>query len=406
MWYNGGMKKPAEPVVLLFRSSLFELSADLMNGVYDYARAHAWHVQMIEHGPALADQWHRSVEHSDDVVRQSLEFWKPSGCLVELECGSVNYSTDMFAAVPTVYLDRSPKEDGGKSLCVYSDAASIVRCVAKELLAFGWRNAAFVPCAEPWRIWCREREQAFVSVMRGQGCDVHVFAPRSDGTNEQLFLSELEQWLRELPLPCALFAANDLIGRQVLAMVKKAGIDVPSRLAVVAVDNEPRICEHTVPTLSSVRQDLYSAGYRAAELLDERMRHPRKRLASRPFGAVEIVRRASSSRCGGNDVRVLTALEYIRLNACRGISSADVAAQFDCSRRFLDRTFGRSVGHSILHEIQKAQVEGVKVVLRKEKALKQDALAERCGFSSPEDMRRVFKKIEGVTIGKWLDASS
>ena len=28
--------------------------------------------------------------------------------------------------------------------------------------------------------------------------------------------------------------------------------------------------------------------------------------------------------------------------------------------------------------------------------------ADRCGFASPEDMRRVFKKVEGRTIGKYI----
>ena len=30
--------------------------------------------------------------------------------------------------------------------------------------------------------------------------------------------------------------------------------------------------------------------------------------------------------------------------------------------------------------------------------------ADRCGFASPEDMRRVFKKVEGRTIGKYIDS--
>ena len=394
------MKK--EKVVLLFRSSLFELSGEMMNGVYEYASAHGWHVQMVEHGSALSDQWHKPIAHSNDVVRQAIGFWKPDGCLVELECGSVGYPVEAFDAIPAVFLDRSPKEDGGSRLCVYSDSVAIAECAAKELLRFGRANAAFVPCAEPDRTWCVERERAFVSIMRQHGCDVRVFSPNVDRANENDFFDALGCWIADLPQPCVLFAANDLIGRQVLAMARKMGVDVPGRMAVVAVDNEIRICEHTIPTLSSIRQDLHAAGLLAAKLLDERMRYPRKRLKSIGFGAAELVRRASSSRCETNNVHVLKALEYIRLHACEGISSADVAAQFACSRQFLDRIFRKCVGRSILNEIQRVQVEQVKLILRKEKNLKQDVIASRCGFSSPEDLRRVFKKVAGCTIGQHL----
>lgn len=391
------MKK--EKVVLLFRSSLFELSEDMTNGIYDYARRCGWHVQMVEHGAARADSGSSNAVNPGALVRQAFDFWKPSGCIVEMGCEVVRYSTDMFRSVPTVFLDRSPRADEGSYLCVYSDSESIVRCAAKELLAFGRTSAAFVPSIEPGRVWSEERERAFVSLMRSHGCEVSVYVPGRGAIADRAFLDGLGKWLTSLPLPCVLFAANDLAGRQVLSVAKQNGIDVPQQLAVVAVDNERRICEHTVPTLSSIRQDMFAAGYRAAHLLDERLKHPRKRLENVRFGVAELVRRASSSRCDQFDTRVLAALEYIRLHAGEGISSADVAAQFSCSRRYLDRIFGQSVGRSILDEIQRVKVDAVKNLLKKERSLKQNVIADRCGFASPEDMRRVFKKVEGRTIG-------
>ena len=394
------MKK--DLTILLFRSSLFELSEDMTNGIYDYARGRDWHVQMVEHGAARTDGGVPAVADPGALVRQAFDFWKPSGCIVEMGCDSVKYSTDMFQPVPTVFLDRSPREDEGSYLCVYSDSESIVRCAAKELLAFGRKSAAFVPRISSRHVWSEERKRGFVALMRSHGCEVRVYAPKRVSSDDHVFLDGLGKWLSSLPLPCVLFAANDLVGRQVLSVARQNGIDVPRQLAVVAVDNERRICEHTVPTLSSIRQDMFAAGYQAARLLDERLKHPRKKLESVRFGAAELVRRASSSRCDQFDTRVLAALEYIRLHACEGISSADVAAQFSCSRRYLDRIFGPSVGRSILDEILRVKVEAVKNLLKKERTLKQAALADRCGFASPEDMRRVFKKVEGRTIGKYI----
>ena len=400
------MKTTRSPIVLLFKSSLFELSNDMMNGVYDYARQHGWQMQLIEHGAAFMDTWENAPQKSPaDVVRQSLAFWHPVGCLVELGTGSVAYLPQMFDGLPTVFLDISPRDIGADRLCVYSDSEAVVRCAAKELLSFGWRNAAVVPSVHRRRTWSVEREQMFVSVMRENGLRLSTFScpPHSD-SDEQSYLDALREWLSNLPLPCALFAVNDLIGRKVLSMAKNAGIDVPRELAVVAVDDDVKICEHTVPTLSSVRQDMRLAGTLAAKLLDERLTHPRRRLESVRFGPVGLVRRASSSHVDCCDRRVLAALEYIRVHAVEGITSADVAAQFDCSRRFLDRVFARVTGRTLLAEIQRVQVEAVRQVLRQSPAMKQYALADACGFASPEDLRRVFKKVSGQTIGAWLKA--
>lgn len=399
------MKTTRSPIVLLFKSSLFELSNDMMNGVYDYARQHGWQVQLIEHGAARRDTWEVTPSKSPaEVVRQALAFWHPVGCLVELGTEAIAYLPQMFDARTTVFLDISPKDMEGEWLCVSSDSEAVVRCAAKELLSFGWRHAAIVPSVHRRRTWSIEREEAFVSVMRQGGCDVSVFACPHAESGEQAYLDELKAWLVGLPRPCALFAVNDLIGRQVLAMAKSAGIDVPRELAVVAVDNDARICEHTVPTLSSVQQDMRAAGFLAAKLLDERLAHPRRRLESVRFGPVGLVRRASSSHVDCCDRRVLAALEYIRVHAVEGITSADVAAQFDCSRRFLDRVFARVTGRTLLAEIQRVQVEAVRQVLRQSPAMKQYALADACGFASPEDLRRVFKKVSGQTIGAWLKA--
>ena len=74
------MKK--DLTILLFRSSLFELSEDMTNGIYDYARGRDWHVQMVEHGAARTDGGVPAVADPGALVRQAFDSWKPSGCIV------------------------------------------------------------------------------------------------------------------------------------------------------------------------------------------------------------------------------------------------------------------------------------------------------------------------------------
>ena len=64
--------------------------------------------------------------------------------------------------------------------------------------------------------------------------------------------------------------------------VRRCGVVRADGLRVIGVDNDLQICEHTVPTLTSVLPDHEKAGFFAAELLADRLAHPKAREALRP----------------------------------------------------------------------------------------------------------------------------
>jgi LacI family transcriptional regulator len=113
------------------------------------------------------------------------------------------------------------------------------------------------------------------------------------------------RWLKKLPKPLAVFAANDARGRQVLNACLAADLPVPYEVAVLAVNNDVMICETSLPPLSSVAVDMERAGYVAAELLDQLMRKTVREQTCVMFEPQDVVARASTQRLQVNDRLVI-----------------------------------------------------------------------------------------------------
>jgi LacI family transcriptional regulator len=210
----------------------------------------------------------------------------------------------------------------------------------------------------------------------------------------------LAEWLKSLPRPCGIFAANDATAAEVCTMASSFGISIPDELAVIGVDDDPIICERTKPSLSSIRVDFEQGGYICAELLDRRIHDPHFTQASFTYGTVLVARRGSTRRMACMDRRVVKALEYIRKNACEGIGTTDVAAVMDVSRRMAEAIFRRKLNRSIHEEIVLARLERAKLLLCNPRH-DISSIAGLCGWSSESVLRKTFKERFGVSMREW-----
>ena len=319
----------------------------------------------------------------------------PSGCIVESENTQNPVMPEAFEKYPTVFLDRSPCSVGRKGSCVFGDVESIVDCAVQEFVSLGLEHYGFVSAPGAWG-WCCERRDVFEQRVRCFARSFSRFNP-DDGIESQTeFEKHIGNWLIKLPKPCGLLAANDAVGGVVLSAAKKYGISVPREIAVIGIDDDEQICENAVPTLSSVRQDFEMGGFLAAELLERLMADPKLSGLRAKFGAQRLVRRASSRRFHGMDVRTAGALEFIRLHACEGISPSDVVASMACSRRSADLRFHEMLGWSILDEIHAVRLAKAKDLLR-DPHRTLSAIPDLCGYASMDNFRRVFRRYFGVT---------
>ena len=81
----------------------------------------------------------------------------------------------------------------------------------------------------------------------------------------------LTDWLRSLPLPCGVFAVHDHRAQFRVEACAEAGLRIPEDIALIGMDNDEIICEHSVPTLSSVSGNSEQVGWEAMGLLDRMM---------------------------------------------------------------------------------------------------------------------------------------
>ena len=130
----------------------------------------------------------------------------------------------------------------------------------------GWHHPVY---------WAQDKIDAFRKTLALHGRSAQVFQPsareRDDITGLQ---RRLQKWILQLPRPCGVFGVNDLVCEIALSAATALEIAVPEDLAFVGADDDPLICETTIPSLTSVQPDFFQTGLVAAELLAERMEDP------------------------------------------------------------------------------------------------------------------------------------
>ena len=258
---------------------------------------------------------------------------------------------------------------------------------ARELGNLGLDNFAFA-ADHPMQPWAERRLFTYSSELAKRGRTANVY----DGY-------DLRIWLRSLPKPCGIFAANDLMAERIIATAKAEGLEVPYDLAVLGCDDDTRICEHAETSISSIRPDYAKGGMLAVQMLAEAM----DGLNAEPlqmFGDTGVIHRASTRVTTYRSPVVSDALEYIRINAISGISASDVISRMKGSRRSAENTFRAVTGHSILEEIQAERLNEVKRLLANP-LIKIGAIAIQSGYHSENFLTRLFKRKTGMTPSQW-----
>lgn len=372
---------------ILFFQYPWRLWRQRLAGIYRYAKASGWHVSVAEYG------------RNFDSVSGALDFWRPDGIIVEggyTECE--DFSQEAFCGVPAVFCDARASRMTHPYFGVMHDSSVTASFAAKELISLGRPNYAFVGNLQP-RDWSDQRRDVFAKAVAKAGGRFDVFET-PPVRNFALFRERLRGWLGTLPRPCSLLAANDATADLVLRLLRTIHVKVPDDVAVMGIDNDPLICENTVPTLTSLDSDFERSGYIAAEMLDSVMNKAVGRGEIRTFAAMHVVRRGSTRMMKRQDEAVLKALEFIREKVADGISPRDVVERIGGSRRRAECRFRDLVGRSIGEELLAVRLETAKKLLAAP-GLPIGLISARCGYSHDSTLRRVFKSATGMSLGEY-----
>ncbi|QEL15082.1 AraC family transcriptional regulator [Limnoglobus roseus] len=287
---------------------------------------------------------------------------------------------------------------------IRSDMHAIGRLGAAHLAERGYRQFAF--CGFSGEVWSAERLDGFRAALGG--AVVHEFHSPWRGPHAPVWdrdQGRLAAWLARLPKPVGLMACNDVRGQHVLNACKSASVAVPEQAAVVGVDDDQVLCELCSPQLSSVRPNAERIGYEAAELLEQLMAGVPLAPVDRRIEPLDVVTRLSSDSVGIDDPDVAAAVTLIRAEACSGLTVPRLIARLAVSRSQLERRFRAYLGRSPQAEIRATQIRRARQLLT-ESDLPLSAVAKMSGFSYPEYMSAVFRRLTGTTPGAYRKAET
>ena len=374
--------------VIFFVYSNKYICANRIAGARRYAERRGWNIQVVERN---------NVDRPLDI-KGIVDFWKPIGIIAECAGGFPELSRQTVGKIPLVYLDEDPEGDKGRALYVNSDNQQVGEVAAKELLSLDLPCYAFVGWRKP-RFWSELRRKAFQSAVQLHGKDCMVFECPPNATDAKR-VKMLGAWLKELPKPCGIFAVHDPVAEEVLQQAAVLGLSIPEDIAIIGVDDDPIICERTIPPLTSIGLDFEQGGFLCAQLLDARIRDPEVKSARQTFSVTTVTRRLSTRRFRQSDMRVTKAVAYIRRTACEGVTVPMVAAVMGLKRRMAEIVFRRETGHSIHDEIVDVRLERVESLLRNPRQ-EITAIAQLCGWKSSAALRAAFHAKHGKSPAEW-----
>ena len=349
--------------------------------------------------------------HSSKYLSRWFKDWNPDGIICQIY-------DDRLAKVyretgkPVVELFESRAQSEFPR--ILPDDVATGEMAARHFLERGFRHFAYFGAS--WMLWSRERETGFRGeiertfqarrnpeqtprlaagfTVTSYGSAGDSVAAAFDGPNQRC-AAAMAGWLRSLPRPLALFAANDLWGFELLQAAREIGLHVPEDVALLGVDDEELLCEIAHPPLSSIRIGAEQIGRVAVSLLDQLMRTKGKTAGVPRIPPIEVVTRQSTDVLAVEDSDVAAALRHIRQHAIEGLSVKELLEVVPVNRRTLERRFVSVLGHTPLEEIRRVRLERAKVLLQTDLPIYD--VARRCGFATPEYMATSFLQSTGTT---------
>lgn len=343
--------------------------------IAQFAQARAWALHVVV------------CSRSDErMAERMVKAWHPDGCLIY--CApphGIPLGLDGLHC-PCVFLN--PSENVRGRSCVRHDSVATGRLAAQELVRLGLDTFAFMGPNSPFS-WSADRLRGFSETLAAQGRTPAIYPGRS-----------LRSWLKHLPRPCGLFAANDALAEKAVATATSAGLSVPADLTILGVDDDTRVCENAEVSLSSIRPDFATCARLAVSALEDQMSNPSAPLHAFVYGDEGAVHRASTRLLRGHTPSLLDALEFIRRLALSGITPSDVLARMKGSRRSAETSFRAAVGHSILDEIHSVRLAEVKRLLANS-SLPIARITAQVGYTSQNFLARLFKRTFGLSMSEY-----
>lgn len=325
-----------------------------------------------------------------------LRGWKGDGIIAALNTPAENDCAGGLR-VPVVNISSTLAESSVPRVSI--DNRLIGELAADHLIKRGFQDFAYYGLKKV--AYSQLRREGFEDRLATAGyrCSTFLSTPtfRLHGVKWQEQHHALADWIRSLKTPAALFAVTDYRAMQALDACRQIGLLAPQqKIAVLGVDNEEVICQHMIPTLSSVARDDKREGYRAAAVLDQLMQG-KQELEEVLIPPLDVVERDSTGILAIHDDRVRKAIEYIFEFIEEPFDVNVLARHVEVSRRWLEYEFRNAVGESPYQYIRRQRLEHARRLLTTDRRAKIYEIARLTGFGSAKQFTVVFQQKYGMT---------
>jgi LacI family transcriptional regulator len=239
----------------LERGSKHAIVQEFLAAIYDFARQHGYEVLLMP------------VDSQNPGSKSYLQFareYNLTGIIASgISMDEKYYRELVNSRIPCVLIDIVT--DNIKVGCVTTDNYEASRDVVSYLHKMGHRNIAFLNGKEKASV-SMARYSGFVDKMRELGLGLSLDYVINGEYSEKIAYNEVKKFLPKHPEITAIYCASDLMAIGALNAARDMGIDVPGKLSVVGFDNIP-IAQYMTPALTTVGQDFYMMGRKAAQML-------------------------------------------------------------------------------------------------------------------------------------------
>ena len=369
-----------------------------IDGIRKFAREQGgWH--FFSSPPSM-----RGAGESALTIR-SMRGWKGDAVImISDEPDELRYARSL--RIPIVNLGGgAPKAHGVPRIMVNHFKSG--RMAADHLLARGLRNLAFFGWQDLW--YSEQRQLGFMRRISEAGAECQVLLRASRHEKNQNWahrIASLTRWLVSLPRPCGIFAVHDYRAQFLIEACQEAGLRVPEDIAVVGMDNNEAICDHLVPTLSSISRGSQRVGWEAATILDKMMRGEKPPIEDYFLDPDGVVARQSTAMQYCENPMVQKALDYMRDHLDKQFNVSTVAEHTATSKRTREMGFRNSLGTSPHSFLTKLRVQRAESLLQLPQKRSVEDIARECGFGTTATFYAAFRRMTGQSPANFRRDSS
>jgi len=379
--------KNERKIALLYPASV-PWFARLMGGVRQYVRENDLEWRLFSSPPAI----HGTAEST--LCVRSLEGWKRDGVILATS-DKRELQMARRMKIPMVNLAAGLADSHGIPR-VMVDHYRAGQVAADHLLGQGLRNLAFFGWSDLW--YSERRQSGFADQAKKSGASMTCFLQQANHAANQSWsqsMTGITKWLKLLPKPVGIFAVHDYRAQVLIEACQEIQLRVPEDVAVIGMDNDEIVCEHSAPTLTSISRNSERVGWEAARLLERLLEGGQPEQDDVLVEPDSVTVRQSTDMLYCTDPIVRRALDYMMENLKTQFNITHLAEYAGVSKRTLEMRFREGTGTSPHDYLSRLRVKRAQALLQlpQKRAIQQ--IATECGFGTMPTFYAAFHRVTG-----------